>query len=83
MIRRAEVSAYLQDTAGQEKFRSVASSYYRGAQGAILGMFLFPARMQDIGTNIRMVIQCTTFPTGRPRSLCFRIRRQDHRRQQG
>ena len=28
----------LQDTAGAEKFRALASSYYRGAQGVILGM---------------------------------------------
>ena len=28
----------LQDTAGAENFRALASSYYRGAQGVILGM---------------------------------------------
>lgn len=28
----------LQDTAGQERFRTLTSSYYRGAQGVILGM---------------------------------------------
>lgn len=27
----------LQDTAGQERFRTLTSSYYRGAQGVILG----------------------------------------------
>lgn len=32
---------YLQDTAGQERFRSLTSSYYRGAQGIILGMYIF------------------------------------------
>lgn len=26
-----------QDTAGQERFRTLTSSYYRGAQGVILG----------------------------------------------
>jgi GTPase SAR1 family protein len=29
----------LQDTAGQERFRTITSSYYRGAQGIILGAF--------------------------------------------
>jgi Ras-related protein Rab-18 len=28
----------IQDTAGQERFRTITSSYYRGAQGIILGM---------------------------------------------
>lgn len=27
----------IQDTAGQERFRTITSSYYRGAQGIILG----------------------------------------------
>ncbi len=27
----------LQDTAGQERFRTLTPSYYRGAQGVILG----------------------------------------------
>jgi GTPase SAR1 family protein len=27
----------IQDTAGQERFRTLTSSYYRGAQGVILG----------------------------------------------
>jgi Ras-related protein Rab-18 len=30
-----------QDTAGQERFRTLTSSYYRGAQGVILGTFVF------------------------------------------
>lgn len=29
--------AHAQDTAGQERFRTLTSSYYRGAQGVILG----------------------------------------------
>jgi hypothetical protein len=32
--------ADIQDTAGQERFRTLTSSYYRGAQGVILGMLL-------------------------------------------
>ena len=44
ITRRTEVFVYLQDTAGEEKFRSVASSYYRGAHGVILGMFLLHTR---------------------------------------
>jgi Ras of Complex, Roc, domain of DAPkinase len=31
-----------QDTAGQERFRTITSSYYRGAQGIILGMLSLP-----------------------------------------
>jgi Ras-related protein Rab-18 len=38
--RCAEACMYLQDTAGQERFRTITSSYYRGAQGVILGTFL-------------------------------------------
>jgi GTPase SAR1 family protein len=29
-----------QDTAGQERFRTITASYYRGAQGVILGVCL-------------------------------------------
>ena len=29
-----------QDTAGQERFRTITASYYRGAQGVILGLSL-------------------------------------------
>jgi len=32
----------LQDTAGQERFRTITSSYYRGAQGIILGTVFLP-----------------------------------------
>jgi hypothetical protein len=28
---------HVQDTAGQERFRTITASYYRGAQGVILG----------------------------------------------
>lgn len=31
------VLAEVQDTAGQERFRTLTSSYYRGAQGVVLG----------------------------------------------
>jgi GTPase SAR1 family protein len=34
--------AVLQDTAGQERFRTITASYYRGAQGVILGTRVFP-----------------------------------------
>lgn len=30
------------DTAGQERFRTLTSSYYRGAQGIIFGKLLVP-----------------------------------------
>ena len=31
------LSWMVKDTAGQERFRTITSSYYRGAQGIILG----------------------------------------------
>lgn len=34
-------SCLLQDTAGQERFRTLTPSYYRGAQGVILGLFIY------------------------------------------
>jgi hypothetical protein len=35
-------SFYLRNNAaGQERFRTLTSSYYRGAQGIIMGKFLF------------------------------------------
>ena len=34
------ILTHLQDTAGQERFRTITSSYYRGAQGIILGQLL-------------------------------------------
>ena len=41
-----------QDTAGQERFRTITSSYYRGAQGVILGMLFPPTRiMQQLSSN--------------------------------
>jgi len=43
MEHRIEAFVYLQDTAGQERFRTITSSYYRGAQGVILGMPLQPS----------------------------------------
>lgn len=35
-----KVDLCIWDTAGQEKFRALISSYYRGAHGIILSMFL-------------------------------------------
>ena len=61
-----EIFIYSQDTAGQEQFRSVASSYYRRAQGVILGTFLRPVWIQYIGLNAPIIIQYTTYPIGRP-----------------
>ena len=66
VIRRIEDFVYLQDTAGQEKYRALASSYYRGAQGAILGIFMLPVWIQHLDSNASVVIQCTMFPTGTP-----------------
>jgi hypothetical protein len=34
--------AVLQDTAGHERFRTIATPYYRGAQGVILGTTFIP-----------------------------------------
>lgn len=33
--------SFSKDTAGQERFRTITSSYYRGAQGIILGKLYF------------------------------------------
>lgn len=56
---------YLQDTAGQERFRTITSSYYRGAQGVILGLFLPLTWVQYPSSNTPILIQYTMFPTGR------------------
>ena len=56
----------MQDTAGQERFRTITSSYYRGAQGVILGMSLPHARVQYPHSDALILIQCTMCPTGRP-----------------
>jgi GTPase SAR1 family protein len=37
--RPKRVKVTIWDTAGQERFRTLTSSYYRGAQGIILGEF--------------------------------------------
>ncbi len=37
--RPKRVKVTIWDTAGQERFRTLTSSYYRGAQGIILGKF--------------------------------------------
>ena len=44
MVHSTDALVCPQDTAGQERFRTITSSYYRGAQGVILGMSLLPAR---------------------------------------
>ena len=51
----------MKDTAGEEKYRAVASSYYRGAHGVILGMLL-PIHTQYLCSNAPTAIQCTIFP---------------------
>ena len=37
--RSKKVKVTIWDTAGQERFRTLTSSYYRGAQGIILGTY--------------------------------------------
>ena len=45
-----------QDTAGQERFRTITSSYYRGAQGVILGVLsLLLSPISDTFILIRIV----------------------------
>ncbi|KIN94722.1 hypothetical protein M404DRAFT_1008099, partial [Pisolithus tinctorius Marx 270] len=39
-----------QDTAGQERFRTITSSYYRGAQGIIVGTSAPPSSRLDLFT---------------------------------
>ena len=38
-------SFVVQDTAGQERFRTITASYYRGAQGVILGPSSFSSSL--------------------------------------
>ena len=64
MIHRTETSLYLQDTAGMERYRAVASSYYRGAQGAILGTFSLPARMRVLAQMPRSYSSVRRFQQG-------------------
>ncbi|KAI4966550.1 hypothetical protein ZWY2020_040548 [Hordeum vulgare] len=40
------------DTAGQERFRTITSSYYRGAQGIILGKSNYMAYSEESFTNL-------------------------------
>lgn len=45
---------HVQDTAGQERFRTITSSYYRGAQGIILGQLpILPNCLQSCSFCIR------------------------------
>ena len=39
--RSKKVKVTIWDTAGQERFRTLTSSYYRGAQGIILGTYCY------------------------------------------
>ncbi|KAF8829856.1 hypothetical protein HHX47_DHR2000312 [Lentinula edodes] len=41
-VNGKKVKLSIWDTAGQERFRTITSSYYRGAQGIILGGHNFP-----------------------------------------
>ena len=56
----------MQDTAGQERFRTITSSYYRGAQGVILGTSLPHTRVQYPHSDAFIPTQCTMCPTERP-----------------
>lgn len=40
-VRGTQYKLSIWDTAGQERFRTLTSSYYRGAQGVILGIIYF------------------------------------------
>lgn len=43
---------FLQDTAGQEKFRTLTPSYYRGAHGVILGKYFSLVKYQLFAFNL-------------------------------
>lgn len=49
-----------QDTAGQERFRTITSSYYRGAQGIILGRCCAPFILNGLA---QPVLQYMTYLT--------------------
>lgn len=46
------LSSPLQDTAGQERFRTLTPSYYRGAQGVILGKHFVLKRLHHLLLNL-------------------------------
>jgi len=50
----------IQDTAGQERFRTLTPSYYRGAQGCILGIsFTSACTFQFLyDTTVLLVVDC-------------------------
>lgn len=47
------IAMEFQDTAGQERFRTITSSYYRGAQGIILGTSLTDSQAINSTENHR------------------------------
>ena len=49
----AKMKLTIWDTAGQERFRTLTSSYYRGCQGVILGIYHYYYIMRNSETNLR------------------------------
>ena len=47
-INKSKIRAHIWDTAGQEKFRAITKSYYRGAKGALV---VFDLTKRDSFTN--------------------------------
>lgn len=58
--RPKRVKVTIWDTAGQERFRTLTSSYYRGAQGIILGVLLVQRRvpLHLFSNFLYLKIQC-------------------------
>lgn len=50
-----------QDTAGQERFRTLTPSYYRGAQGVILGTQLISSTTYMFYVSVRKLL-CSHYP---------------------
>jgi hypothetical protein len=77
-------SANAQDTAGQERFRTLTSSYYRGAQGVILGSSSFS--LFTLCLPLTVSTQSTTSPPATPSTplhrgsmSSIRLRERDRR----
>ena len=61
-----ELAVKIWDTAGQERFRTLTSSYYRGAQGIVLGKkYFFFAKDISLGClHLSKATFCATAARG-------------------
>ena len=67
-VNGRKVKLSIWDTAGQERFRTITSSYYRGAQGVILGQSIL---FYNIRAETNYHNKCTTYQVENPSTLCL------------